>query len=110
MNCHPLITIDPSKRFGRPCVRDTRISVGDVLGWLASGMTREEIREDFPHITDDDIRAALAFTGRQDKGGQCFQPACDGPVATALATRWQAGNPVLPSTSERETNHISRGE
>ena len=43
-----IITIDPGKRFGKPCIRNMRITVYDVLGWLASGMTREEIIKDFP--------------------------------------------------------------
>ncbi len=63
MAISPLITIEPGKRGGKPCIRGMRITVGDVLGWLAAGMTREEIREDFPEITDQDIQAAREFAG-----------------------------------------------
>lgn len=55
------ITIDPAVRFGRPCVKGTRISVGDVLGFLASGMSEAEILADFPQLAADDIRECLAF-------------------------------------------------
>jgi uncharacterized protein (DUF433 family) len=64
-----IITIEPGKRGGKPCIRGMRITVGDVLGWLASGMTREEIRRDFPEITDEDIVAALAFAADFTSGG-----------------------------------------
>ena len=56
------ITIDPLVRFGKPCVRGMRISVYDILGWLASGMTSNEIIEDFPELTKEDITAALVFS------------------------------------------------
>lgn len=55
------ITIDPGKRGGKPCVRGLRITVFDVLGYLASGMTTEEILEDFPDLTRADILACLAY-------------------------------------------------
>ena len=61
-----LITIEPGKRGGKPCVRGMRISVGDVLGWLAAGMTHEEIISDFPEITRDDIRACLTFAANRE--------------------------------------------
>jgi uncharacterized protein (DUF433 family) len=60
------ITIDPNKRFGRPCVRNTRISVYDVLSWLAKGMTKEEIIEDFPELTVEDINACLAYAAERE--------------------------------------------
>jgi uncharacterized protein (DUF433 family) len=53
------ITIDPEIRFGKPCIKGTRITVADVLGWLASGMSHQEIIEDYPPLTEEDIRAAL---------------------------------------------------
>jgi uncharacterized protein (DUF433 family) len=53
------ITVDPERRGGRPCVRDLRISVGDVLRWLAAGQTAEEIIGDFPELTTADVRACL---------------------------------------------------
>ncbi|UOQ78565.1 DUF433 domain-containing protein [Hymenobacter sp. 5516J-16] len=58
---HPLISTQPGVRFGKPCLVGTRIAVQDVLGWLASGMSFEEIVEDFPELTLEHIRAALAF-------------------------------------------------
>ena len=61
------ITIDPRKRFGRPCVKGTRIAVEDVLSWLASGMSRTAILKDFPELTKDDILACLAFAARREK-------------------------------------------
>ena len=50
-----IITINPNVRFGRPCIKGQRISVSDVLGWLASGMTEKEILNDFPELTTEDI-------------------------------------------------------
>ena len=61
-----IITIDPNKRFGKPCIRGMRITVYDVLGWLASGMSRQEIIEDFPGMTDEDITAALAYAADRE--------------------------------------------
>ncbi len=61
------IQIDPDIRFGKPCIRNTRISVGDILGWLASGMTFEEILEDFPELSLESIRAALAFAADREE-------------------------------------------
>lgn len=59
------ITIDNDKRSGRPCVRGTRITVADVLGWLASGMTEAEILTDYDELTGDDIRACLAYAAAE---------------------------------------------
>jgi uncharacterized protein (DUF433 family) len=64
---HHLITINPEIRFGKPCIVGTRISVGDVLSWLASGMSFEEILEDFPELTMEHIRAALAFSADRER-------------------------------------------
>ena len=61
MNYHDLITLEPGKRSGKPCIRGLRITVGDVLGYLASGMTEAEILADFPELTRDDLRACLAY-------------------------------------------------
>jgi uncharacterized protein (DUF433 family) len=55
------ITIEPGKRSGKPCIRGMRITVQDVLEYMASGMTHAEILEDFPELTEDDLRACLAF-------------------------------------------------
>jgi uncharacterized protein (DUF433 family) len=61
------ITIDPAVRFGKPCVRGTRITVGDVLGYLAGGMSEDELLEQFPQITRDDIRACLAYAAERER-------------------------------------------
>lgn len=66
MDYRQIITIEPDKRFGRPCIRGLRISVGDILGWLAAGMTYEEIIADFPDLTKEDIQAALAFSAAKE--------------------------------------------
>ena len=62
-----LISINPNIRFGKPCIKGTRISVGDILGWLAAGMTNQEIIEDFPELTLESIRAALAFAADREE-------------------------------------------
>ena len=61
------ISIDPAVRFGKPCVRGTRISVGDVLGYLASGMTEAEVLADFPYLAHEDILACLAFAAERER-------------------------------------------
>jgi len=61
-----IVTIDSNKRFGKPCIRGMRISVYDVLGWLASGMSFEEILSDFPELTQNDILAVLAFAAERE--------------------------------------------
>jgi uncharacterized protein (DUF433 family) len=61
------IVIDPEIRFGKPCVRGTRITVGDVLSYLASGMREDEILADFPQLTRDDIRACLAYAAERER-------------------------------------------
>jgi uncharacterized protein (DUF433 family) len=60
------ISINPEIRFGKPCITGTRISVGDILSWLASGMTYKEIEEDYPTIKEEDIMAALAFAANRE--------------------------------------------
>ena len=55
------LTVDPEVRFGRPCIRGLRITPGDVMGYLASGMTVEQILSDFPELEPDDIRASILF-------------------------------------------------
>jgi uncharacterized protein (DUF433 family) len=59
------ITIEPGKRSGKPCIRGTRMTVYDVLEYLAGGMTQEQVLEDFPDLTRDDVRACLAFAADQ---------------------------------------------
>jgi uncharacterized protein (DUF433 family) len=61
-----LISINPEIRFGKPCVKGTRISVSDILQWLASGMTIEEILIDYPNLTQDSIFAVLAFSANRE--------------------------------------------
>jgi uncharacterized protein (DUF433 family) len=63
---HTTITSNPQRRGGRPCVRDLRISVGDVLGWLAQDQTIEQIISDYPELTPDDIRACLAYAADRE--------------------------------------------
>ena len=58
---HDAITADPLRRGRRPCVRDLRISVGDVLGWLAQGQGVDQIVADYPELTPSDIRACLVY-------------------------------------------------
>jgi uncharacterized protein (DUF433 family) len=61
------ITIDPERRFGKPCIRGTRITVSDVLDYMASGMTEAEILKAFPQLEPDDIRAVLAFAADRER-------------------------------------------
>ena len=61
-----IITINPEKRFGKPCIRDTRITVYDVLSWMASGMKNEEIISDFPELSEEDIQACLAYAADRE--------------------------------------------
>lgn len=61
MDYSPFITIEPGKRGGQPCIRGLRITVRDVLEYLAGGMSVPELLEDFPELTVDDVRACLAF-------------------------------------------------
>ena len=62
-----IIKINPEKRFGKPCVRNTRITVYDVLGWLASGMSNTQIMEDFPELTVEDISACLSYAADKER-------------------------------------------
>lgn len=66
MNYSEYISINPNIRFGKPCIKETRISVYDVLGWLASGMTNEEIISDFPQLSIEKIQACLAFAADRE--------------------------------------------
>jgi uncharacterized protein (DUF433 family) len=61
------ITIEPGKRGGKPCIRGLRITVYDVLDYLAAGMTEAEILRDFPDLTPEDIRACLAFAADRER-------------------------------------------
>ena len=61
-----IITLEPGKRDGKPCIRGLRITVYDVLEYLASGMTEQQIVDDFPELTLEDIRACLAFAADRE--------------------------------------------
>jgi uncharacterized protein (DUF433 family) len=65
MDYQHIISIEPGKRGGRPCIRHMRIAVADVLGWLAAGQTHEQILGDFPEMAEDDIWACLAWADRE---------------------------------------------
>jgi uncharacterized protein (DUF433 family) len=67
MDYSKLITIEPGKRSGKPCIRGLRITVYDVLDYLASGMTHAQILEEFPDLTEDAIRAGLAFAADRER-------------------------------------------
>jgi uncharacterized protein (DUF433 family) len=67
MSYQQIISIDPGKRGGRPCIRHMRIAVADVLGWLAAGQTHQQILDDFPELTEDDIRACLAYAADRER-------------------------------------------
>jgi uncharacterized protein (DUF433 family) len=64
---HKIITVEPGKRGGKPIIRGMRITVYDVLSYLASGMSHEEILQDFPELTEDDIFACLAFAADRER-------------------------------------------
>ena len=61
------ISIDPSVRFGKACVRGTRITVGDILGYLAGGVSEAQLLADFPQLTQDDIRACLTYAAERER-------------------------------------------
>jgi len=67
MDYSTIITIESGKRSGKPCIRGMRITVSDILDYLASGMTEKEVLRDFPDLTADDIRACLAFAADREK-------------------------------------------
>ena len=67
MDYRRVITIEPGKRGGKPCIRGLRITVYDVLEYLASGMSASEILRDFPDLTADDLRACLAFAADRER-------------------------------------------
>jgi len=67
MDYSEIITIEEGKRRGKPCIRGLRITVSDVLDYLASGMTHAQILQDFPYLTEEDIRACLAFAADRER-------------------------------------------
>jgi uncharacterized protein (DUF433 family) len=67
MNYRDFIEIVPGKRSGKPCIKGTRITVADILGWLASGMSQEEILQDYPRLTNNDISASLSYAADKER-------------------------------------------
>lgn len=62
-----IITIEPGKRGGKPCIRGMRITVYDVLSYLAAGMTNKQILDDFPYLTEEDIQACLSYAADRER-------------------------------------------
>ncbi|MEX0843955.1 MAG: DUF433 domain-containing protein [Balneolaceae bacterium] len=75
MDYKKIITIEPGKRGGKPCIRGMRITVYDVLGYLAAGMSPDEIIEDFPELTKEDITACLDYASDSEKHTRLLRPA-----------------------------------
>jgi uncharacterized protein (DUF433 family) len=67
MDYQRIITIEPGKRSGKPCIRGMRITVSDVLDYLAGGMTVQQVLADFPDLTEEDVRACLAFAADRER-------------------------------------------
>ena len=67
MDYRDIITIEPGKRGGKPCIRGMRVTVYDVLDYLASGMTQQQILQDFPYLTATDIQACLAYAADRER-------------------------------------------
>ena len=99
MDWRSRITFEPGKRAGKPCIRGLRITVTEVLEYLASGMSEDEILRDFPDLTREDLRACLAFAAdtrwpsvRSDHVGTQEEPACGAqyPACTAPVNAWRS--------------------
>lgn len=69
-----IITIEPGKRGGKPCIRGMRITVYDVLDYLASGMTHEEVLDEFPYLTEEDILACLSYAADRERSTVAIEP------------------------------------
>ncbi|MDH5717667.1 MAG: DUF433 domain-containing protein [Spirochaetia bacterium] len=67
MDYHDIITIEPGKMGGKPCIRGLRITVSNILDYMASGMSIEEILDDFPDLNENDIRACLSFAADRER-------------------------------------------
>ena len=74
MDYRKIITVEPGKRSGKPCIRGLRMTVYDVLDYLASGMSYEEVLEDFPELTREDILACLAFAADRERRSTSISP------------------------------------
>src|SRR5829696_7510778 len=96
MNYQNIITIEPGKRSGKPCIRGLRITVYDVLEYLASGMTQQEILADFPDLTAEDIRACLAFAADSEHSRVklLFDENLSFKLVTALSTEFPGSTHV----------------
>lgn len=75
MDYRERITIDPERRSGKPCIKGTRMTITDVLEYLASGMSHAEILAEFPYLTEEDIRACLAFAADRERLLHSIPPA-----------------------------------
>ena len=84
MDYRKIITIEPGKRGGKPCIRGLRITVGDVLGWIAAGMSHREIIDDFPDLTEEDIHASLAFAADRERNTSIALTPHEAPVRPQL--------------------------
>lgn len=82
-----IITVEPAKRSGRPCIRGMRITVGDILGWLAMGRSERQIIEEFPELTQQDIRASLAYAA--DREQQASNAKLEPSRLSAIASQWR---------------------
>ena len=67
MEYRDIITVEPGKRGGKPCIRGMRMTVYDVLDYLASGMSTEQLLNDFPYLTEEDIRACLSYAADRER-------------------------------------------
>ena len=67
MSYRDIITVEPGKRGGKPCIRGLRITVGDVLGWLAVGMSVQAILDDYPDLTEQDVHACLEYAAERER-------------------------------------------
>ena len=67
VNYRDIITVEPGKRGGKPCIRGMRITVYDVLSYLAAGMTHQELLDDFPYLTEEDILACLSYAAERER-------------------------------------------
>jgi uncharacterized protein (DUF433 family) len=67
VNYQDIITVEPGKRSGKPCIRGMRVTVYDVLSYLAAGMTHEQVREEFPELTEEDILACLGYAAAREQ-------------------------------------------
>jgi len=74
MRYQDIITIEPGKRGGKPCIRGMRMTVYDVLEYLASGMSQQEILDDFPYLSKEDILACLSFAANRERLIVALQP------------------------------------